>query len=191
MKGQCQFIHLIMDVPMAVDDEQNTEAHKVILAAPSPDYKEQYEKANETIDDITKLNDEYKLEIEQLKSKLNEDKNERQKSKKEMEKLKAENLYFNLCKIENENLKKEVNQFKDSEKEKETVHKNEIEELKNKIKLHNFEKAKMSNNKTEYEPKDTKDKIITYNCKDCGFTTNWWNKFKDHIVKCKTKKSKK
>ena len=108
MSGQPEFVHLrknIHNVPMAVNDDQQGEAHKVILAAQSTDYKEQYEKQSETIDNLNKLNSEYKVEIEELKNKLNEEIENKEKQihnkdqyKKELEEEKQKTMYINLQK---------------------------------------------------------------------------------------------
>ena len=47
IRGQCEYVHLnkyLFDEPMVIEDNQTIETHKVILAAPSPVFKDQNEK---------------------------------------------------------------------------------------------------------------------------------------------------
>ena len=63
ISGNCEYIHLtpdLLDVPMAKNDNERMEAHKGILTAPSPQYKERYDKEKEKVMKLEKLNDEHK-----------------------------------------------------------------------------------------------------------------------------------
>ena len=87
-KGQCQYVHSLkdsLDEPMVVDDEQKIDAHKIILATASPNCKE-----HETIENLNKLNNEYKVEIEELNNKLIKETENKEKHMKNEDNYKKE-----------------------------------------------------------------------------------------------------
>ena len=152
------------------------EAHQVILAAPST-IEEQLNLEFNTFKD--KLEEEYKLKIEKFKKDINE-------YKKEIIKEKEKNIYLNLYKIENQKLKEEI---KYKENQKEIQHKKEVEEIKQKLnmkeKMHKNETKKlMKKIEQKEETKEENKEMITYNCEDCKFKTNWIATLKEHKKKC-------
>ena len=197
---KCEYLHScdntsevalakFLDVPMTFDDNEERETHKVILAALSPNNKDQYEKENI---DLKMLNNKYKEEIEELKQKLDEESKDKEKQikkkdeyKKDLEEEKQKTMYMNLNKIKIEDLKKEIDETKAKRLEKESEHKILVEKLKTKIKTLNLDKA--------YNPEpEPMEEVKEFKCDDYDFKTNWRSNMNDHKSKCKkTKKNQK
>ena len=70
-------------------------------------------------------------------------------------------MYSNFCKIENENLRKQIKEIKEHEIEKETKYQLKIEELKNKIQESNL--AEIKGRKPEPDKKDNENSMKTDN----------------------------
>ena len=174
---------------MNIDDNEQIEAHKVILTAVSPSPDQQKFEIEAYIQEMEQL----KAEIMELKNVINKTNEEKQKQsnkvseyRKELEIEKNKNIYVNLTTIENENLKTELKAIKENILEKDSEHKKEIEELKLKIKTMNIEKAQYK------EPKPDDNKVIKeYKCNECDFKTNWLVNSKEHRISCKKNKREK
>ena len=187
-KQKCEYLHdsnNLPEVTLACEDEDQNKAHKVILTAPS------------TNKDIENENAELKLEIEHLKMEIKDGKEREIAYKNEIDNNKEKNMYINIYKIENEKLKKEIDEIKENYVEKEAEHNNKIDDLRKRIKMVSLEKiyqSKNEDNKTEGQNNgkhmETETEIKVYNCKDCEFKTNWMNNLKTHKNKCKKTKKR-
>ena len=100
-------------------------------------------------------------------------------------------MYLNLYKIENEDLKRKVENMKENENKKETEHSKKVQEMNKKmqlIKQENLIKCKCKQDIMEVDI-ETESDIKVHECNACGFKTNWRTNMKTH--KCKKVKKKK
>ena len=124
INGKCEYVHVTSD------DEIENEAHRVILSATSD--KTEYEKDKEKVDILEHLNQQYKGEIDQDKTKINELKNEIERKNKEI-------------KIEKDRNKKEIEKVKSEHEEEILKYKKSIDKYVDLVEKHEKEIKELNN----------------------------------------------
>ena len=156
--------------------------------------------SNENIKVMEKLKHDHKEEIEGLKKEMENEKNKLQQKiqvlkekqteyKKEMDKIKAQNIFINTYKIENERLNRVMEEKKEKDIKKDTEQKKVIADLKDKIKKMNLEKA--YNPDKSDEAMETENEQKVQKCNDCQFKTIWKTYMTEHKKTCQKQKNKK
>ena len=134
-----------------------------------------------------------KMEITKLKSYIKEQQTKASEYKDELEKERTKNIYTNLDKIENETLKRQIKEMEkkheemiETELEKESKHKKEIEVLKNKIKIYNLDKIKTRKPEQEQAMETDNESDTKYiTCNGCDYKSIWKTNTDEHKKKCK------
>ena len=196
ISGKCEYIHLtteVLEEAMAVDDNQNSEAHKVILTAPSPNFKDKYETEKNKSDRLEVLKKQYVDDKEKLQNEIKQLKNEIDRISEEIDIVKEEK-------------KKDIEQFKkEIERQKEKINKQlekEKKEVKNKDKANKSKLIEVKDNRENSEsyfdfqgdtsmeipdmPELIPDMPELFKCDKCGYTSCINSSFKNH--KCKEQK---
>ena len=186
------------DVTLACEDDQHLEAHKVILTAPSPNFKEKYETEKNKSDNLEVLNKQHVSEIEKLQMEIKQLKNEMERISEEINVVKEGNKKdIKQFKKEIEKQKEEIN--KQKEKQKKEV-KNKERENKNQLELVSDKMMKIitEENKDNREDSETYFNFLgdtsieipdipdIFKCDKCGYMSCINSSLKYH--KCKEQK---
>ena len=181
----CEYKHTgndLTDVTMANNDDQQIQAHKVILAA---------DKLNEKDDEIKKLKQEhekeileYKKEKKHFKSLVEDGKIKIKRGQDETKQILKDNYEIR------EELQTMTNQVNEQMIQMKLMMK-QMEEHRDDLEKSTSEQM---NNKVFKIDHGNEDIVVTDNfkCNECEFKTNWEKNYNEHKRKCKkTKKRKK
>ena len=195
INGKCEYLHLeteVLEEAMAVNDNDNLEAHKVILSAAGPNFKDKYETEKNKSDRLEDLNKQYVSEIEKLQNEIKQLKNKIDRKSEEIDIVKEEKKKdIEQLKKEIEGQNKEIN--KQKEKRKKDV-KNK-EQDKTQLDLVSDKMLKIMDNRENsesyfnfqgVESMEIPDMPDIFNCDKCGYTSCIDSSYKNH--KCKEHK---